>query len=147
MYVLGHLRDPLVPWDRVLPFFRACDLDRFGEPVSVDAFSTFQNRHLLTTNVETENFHNAMIVDPNIPRDPASDEPVFRVVWNYMLRSETPVLSFERQGDSAVEIYWHAGTLQESTNLVHWGDTAGAESPWGISLTNVHPRIFYRVQP
>jgi pimeloyl-ACP methyl ester carboxylesterase len=97
VYVFAHLRDPLVTWNHLLPFFRACDLDRFGEPVSVESDGSLQNRHILTTDVNAENFHNAMIVDPHTPKDPASGEPSFQGVWKFMLLSETPILSYMRQ--------------------------------------------------
>ena len=63
-----------------------------------------------------------------------------------MLLAETPVLSFERQGANSFELYWHeAGTLQESTNLIHWDDTTEVQSPLRFSLEDIDSRIFYRV--
>ena len=150
VFIFAHLRDPLVLWERVLPFARAGDFDRFGEPVSVDSADSarsFGYRHILTTDVDADNLHNAVVVDAHTPRNPVSGEPVFLPVWSYMLLSETPALAFERQDETSVSLYWHSdATLQESVDLVDWDDLVGSESPLVVPLESIDPRIFFRVR-
>ncbi|MGK0186114.1 MAG: hypothetical protein ACI9R3_001897 [Verrucomicrobiales bacterium] len=115
-------------------------------PKSSNKVRPFRNRHILTTNTEAENFHNSVVVDPHTPRNLESGEPLFRAVWHYLLLAETPVLSFEIEGAASVEIHWQTGTLQQSTNFIHWDDTTGAQSPLRISRESMDTSIFYRVQ-